>query len=88
MGAWKLKDFPLGFLCLFFRYHCFVVLALKISFMCPENPFKGQREEEKVTEEIETLTARKEKKMGKSVTQNTGENWIGGHKGFSAKLHW
>lgn len=41
-------------------YHCFVVLALKIS-LCPENTFKGQREEEKVTEEIETLTSRKEK---------------------------
>ena len=63
MGAWKLGHFPLGFLCLFFFlniYHCFVVLALKIS-LCPENTFKGQREEVKVTEEIETLTSRKEK---------------------------
>lgn len=45
--------------------------------MCPENTFKGQREEEKVTEEIETLTARKEKKNGKAS-----------HSEYRRKLDW
>lgn len=70
--------------------HCFVVLAPKISLMCPENTFRGQREEEKVREEIETLTTRKEKMRNSQASHSEYGRKLDWRTqaAFSAKLDW